>query len=108
MVEALVVDWLVKLPLVEKSEVEVELVIIDEVAKIFCENRLRKRREEDPREKVASADGVVLPAICSLSVGDIVPIPTLPVYRMVKSEVVANPAVVEDTENSGRVEPSVP
>ena len=106
--ERLVEVALVKLPLVEKSEVEVALVIIDEVAKIFCENRLRKRSDEDPKEKVASDDGVVLPAICSLSVGDIVPIPTLPVYRMVNSEVVPNPAVVEDTVKSGRVEPSVP
>ena len=37
-----------------------------------------------------------------------VPIPTFPFASTVKSEVVANPAVVEDTENSGRVEPSVP
>ena len=104
----LVLVPLVKNPLVENRLVEVALVITDEVAKMFCENRLRKRRDEEPSEKVASVDGVMLPAICSLSVGTETPIPTLPVYRMVKSEVVANPAVVEDTEKRGRVEPRVP
>ena len=98
----------VKNELTEKRFVEVALVIIDEVANIFCEKRLRKRRDEEPREKVASVDGVMLPAICSLSVGVATPIPTLPVDRIVKREVVANPAVVEETENSGRVEPRVP
>ena len=98
----------VKNELTEKRFVEVALVIIDEEAKMFCEKRLRKRSDEEPRDPPRSEFGVMLPAICSLSVGVVTPIPTLPVDRIVKREVVANPAVVEETENSGRVEPRVP
>ena len=74
-----VVDALVKRPLVAKRiPVVVLLVIVDEVAKIFCAKRLRKRSVEDPRDPERSADGVMLPATCSLSVGAATPTPMFP------------------------------
>ena len=73
----LVLVPLVKNPLVENRLVEVALVIIDEVAKRFCENRLRKRSDEEPRDPPRSVPGVMLPATWSLSVGLFVPRPSL-------------------------------
>jgi hypothetical protein len=66
--------------------VEEALVITEEEAKMFWEKRLRKRREEDPREKVSVTEGVVLPAIWSLSVGVVTPIPIFPLAKIVKSD----------------------
>ena len=43
---------------------------------------LRKRREEEPSDQVASADGVVFPAIWSLSIVERAPIPTRPLDEM--------------------------
>ena len=67
-------------PVVEacvRSEVEAKILEV----KVF-----KNRSVEDPREKEASVDGVMLPATCSLSVGDETPIPMLPFARIEKSE----------------------
>ena len=48
---------------------------------------LRNRSVEEPREKETSVDGVVLPAIWSLSVGEETPIPTLPFWMIERSDV---------------------
>ena len=82
-----VVDAFVNLPCVAKRvPVVVLLVKREEVAKIFCVKRLRKRRVEDPREKVSVTEGVVLPAIWRRSVGVVTPIPTFPLAKIVKSD----------------------
>lgn len=54
---------------------------------MFCVKRLRNLSVEDPREYVVSVEGVILPAIWSLSVGVVTPpIPTLPLERIVKND----------------------
>ena len=55
---------------------------------------LRNRSVEEPRENAASAEGVVLPAMTSLSVGVEEPIPTLPEAKIVKSEAPVEEATV--------------
>ena len=73
------VEAFVKRPFVAKRiPVVVLLVIVDEVAKMFCAKRLRKRSVEDPRDPAKSPDGVMLPATCSLSVGAATPTPIFP------------------------------
>lgn len=74
----LVVDALVAVTREAKKLVEVPLVMTDEVAKMFCVKVFRNLRVEDPSEKDASTDGVVLPAICRRSVGLTTPTPILP------------------------------
>lgn len=74
-----------KLPVPEVRVVDVELVITDDVAKIFCVYRLRNLSVEEPRDPPKSEFGVMLPATCSLSVGVEVPMPMLPFARIVKS-----------------------
>ena len=68
----------VVVPCTVKRLVVVLLVISEEVANMFWTYKLRNRRVEEPSEYVASTEGVVLRAICSVSVGVVVPIPTLP------------------------------
>lgn len=72
--------------LVAVSPVVEAWVMTEEEAKRLEVKVLRKRREEDPREKVSVIDGVVLPAMTSLSVGVVVPIPTFPFASIEKSE----------------------
>ena len=58
-----VVEAFVKLPCVAKRvPVVVLLVKSEEVAKMFCEKRLRKRRALDPRDRVISVVGRMSPA----------------------------------------------
>ena len=52
-------------------------------------------RVEEPREKVLSCDGVVLPAMTSLSVGVVDPIPMFPLAKMVKREAPDEEATVK-------------
>jgi hypothetical protein len=47
---------------VAKKLVEVAFVITEDVAKIFCEKRLRKRRALVPRDRVISVVGRMSPA----------------------------------------------
>ena len=69
-------------------------------AKMFCEKRLRNRSDDEPRENVSVTEGVVLPAIWSLSVGEEAPIPMLPFARMEKRDV-----PLEDATENGLSEP---
>ena len=74
-----VVEAFVKRPLVAKRmPVVVLFVTVDVVAKMFCAKRLRKRSVEDPSDPARSADGVMLPATWSLSVGAATPTPMFP------------------------------
>ena len=74
------------------------LVSTDVEAKILDVKVFKNLRVEDPREKVVSIDGVVLPAIVRRSVGVDDPIPTFPLARIVKSDV-----PVEDATLNGLV-----
>ena len=59
---SLVLEALVILPVVAKrAPVVVLLVNVEEVAKIFCEKRLRKRKALDPRDRVISDVGRMSP-----------------------------------------------
>ena len=58
----------------------------DVEAKVLVAKTFRKRRDEDPREKLSVIDGVMLPAIWRRSVGALTPIPTLPLARTLKSD----------------------
>jgi hypothetical protein len=71
---------------------------------VFCAKRLRNLRVEEPREKVTSTDGVVLPAIWSLSVAVRVPSPTLPLAKTERIEAFDE----EATLRIGRVSPAFP
>ena len=82
----LVVLASVKYPLTAVIPVVDALVSTDDDAKMFCVKVFKKRSVEEPSENDASADGVVFPAIWSLSVGAATPIPMFPLARMVKSE----------------------
>ena len=73
--------------LVAVSPVVEALVMTPEVAKILEVKVLRNLSDEEPSEKVTSADGVVLPAIWRRSVGAETPIPTLPFARTLKNVV---------------------
>ena len=80
------------------------MVSIDEEAKMFCANRLRNLSVEEPSEPARSADGVMLPAIWSLSVGADTPTPILPFDAMLNHDV----PVDEATLNIVFVSPDVP
>jgi hypothetical protein len=82
-----VVEAFVKRPFDAKSTpVVVELVTTEEVAKIFCAKRFRNLSVEDPSEPPRSEEGVMFPAICSLSVGEVTPIPMFPLDRILNTE----------------------
>ena len=74
----LVVLASVKYPVTAVIPVVDALVSTDDDAKMFCVKVFRKRRVEEPSENDTSADGVVFPAICSLSVGAVTPMPIRP------------------------------
>ena len=88
--------------LVAVSPVVDTLVSTEVEAKMLEVKVLRNRRVEEPREKDTSVEGVVLPAIWSLSVGEVTPIPTLPFWMMEKREV-----PVEDATLNG-LTPALP
>ena len=72
-----------------KKEEEVRAVVeafvmTPEVAKMLEVKVFRNLREEDPREKETSEEGVMLPPTCSLSVGVLTPTPTLPLASTLK------------------------
>jgi len=103
----LVVLASVKYPLTAVIPVVDALVSTDDDAKMFCVKVFKKRSVEEPSENDTSADGVVFPAICSLSVGAATPMPTRPFDPTLKYDVVANPAdVVEATSKRSVVAPA--
>jgi len=61
-VKKLVEELLVMNPLVAKRLVLVELVVTDDVPKIFCAYKLRNLKVLDPRDPPRSDPGVMLPA----------------------------------------------
>ena len=84
------------LPFVAKKiPVVVALVTVEDVAKIFCAKRLRKRNDEDPSDPARSAEGVMLPAIWSLSVGVFTPIPILPLEATLNHCALDDDAIVK-------------
>ena len=84
--------------LVAVSPVVDALVSTEVEAKMLEVKVLRNRRVEEPREKEASAEGVVLPAIWSLSVGAATPIPIFPLASILKSEVPVEDAIATRSE----------
>jgi hypothetical protein len=75
---------------------DVALVSTEDDANTFCVKVLRNLRVEEPSENDTSAEGVVLPAIWSLSVGAVTPRPILPAAVILNTDVVAPTADVED------------
>lgn len=100
----LVMRALLKVAKVAKRLDEVALVNTEEEAKMLEVKVLRKRSVEEPREKVVSADGVMLPATWRRSVGAATPIPTLPLAKILKTDTPEE----EATLKVGRVSPALP